>query len=270
MRPYTLALNYLAALNIDKKSFIIVIRSELDSNAIKLGLGSSGAFNVGIIKAILSFHGVYPSPLKVFKLAVLSQFELNNLSSFGDLSVHAFNQWILYKTFDELWLRAHKDDDLTRLLDMPWKGLKIIPFTPKGLYGFALNSGVPSSSTKLVKAYKDKVSLEPRHALAAFMDKHTLAFYHSLYEKVSLSPLSTMKAYLETVSDQHELPIHTTHLDDLIKGLETFKGVVKISGAGGGDSLIAFFHTSFDAAKAKGYFTHKSYAVIKIGGVASE
>ncbi|MGM0435902.1 MAG: mevalonate kinase family protein [Bacillota bacterium] len=269
-KPYVMALKYLESQNIVKKPFLLTIQSELDTDRFKLGLGSSGALSVGIIKAILVFHGLNPSPMTLFKLSVLTQYDLNKQTSFGDLSVHAYSQWVLYRKVDERWLQKHVNDPLTRLIKRPWKDLKIVPFAPPSIYGFAVNSTKPSSSISLVESYKNQVSLKDRKALKAFMNFKTQLFYKSLRHVPKVKILDDIHDKMHQFSHKQNLSVITEPIETLVKTLRSFEGEAKFSGAGGGDCVIAFFDTQKDAVQAKQHFMATPYPIIEIGGVKSE
>ena len=74
----------------------------------KYGLGSSGAVIVSVIKGILDLHGVKIRKLDLFKLAVLAQIEINDISSGGELAASIFGGWVHYKRYDLIWVMNHK------------------------------------------------------------------------------------------------------------------------------------------------------------------
>lgn len=269
-KPYAKALEYLRSKNLVKKPFVLTIKSELDTEAFKLGLGSSGAVCTGIIKSILRFHGLQPSPMTLFKLSVLTQYDLSKQTSFGDLSVHAYGRWVLYRKFDEQWMIRHRDDPLDTLIARPWKALKILPFTPPTMYGFAVNSMRPSSSTALVQAYRENVSLKERKTLKTFTDQLTLAFHASLRNTPERKLLSEFHDAVHQFSRKQNLSIITMPLEHIVNTLDMFKGHAKFSGAGGGDCVIAFFDSRNAYLQAKKHFIDTPYPIIEIGGVKRE
>ncbi len=242
--PYAKALEFIKAKNILKKPFTLTIQSELDTPGFKLGLGSSGAFITGIIKSILAFHGVKVTPIELFKLSVLTQYDISKHTSFGDLSVHAYGTWVLYRKFDTDWLRNHRKDSIDLLVGRPWKGLKIYPFIPEAFHGFAVNSMVPSSSASLVHAYRTRLTNQEKDKVRRFTDKKTLAFYESMKSRPNWRHLQDIHEYLREVSNKKHLSIVTPALDYIVDSLTRLKGFSKFSGAGGGDCVIAFFDSS--------------------------
>mgnify|MGYP003871498691 CR=1 FL=1 len=129
---------------------------------------------------------------------------------------------------------------------------------------------MPSSSTSLVKAYKNNVTFKERRALKRYTDVSTLATLTSIRHQASSMPLDGIHDFMRRFSRKHALSIVTPPLDRLVKTLHSFGGNAKVSGAGGGDCVIGFFDTPRKSLQAKNAFTDASYPIIEIGGVKSE
>ncbi len=265
-KAYQKAIEYLKVLKVPKKNFLLNIQSELNDGAMKLGLGSSGALSVGIIESILLFHGIAPSRMTLFKLSVLSEFDGQSLTSFGDLSVHAFRHWVLYRKFDARWLRSHLEDPLELLLKRPWKGLKIVAFDRPRLFGFAVNAGHASSSAERVREYREWVPPKAKETFTRTMNAFTLSLFHSLQKTPDLAIIRAIQNTINQFSHTHSLSIQTKPLERIIDQFEYALGVPKISGAGGGDNVIGFFESSESCRNAKQQFIDKNYRIIEIGG----
>ena len=100
---------FLRSKNITPKVFRINLNSELmDHENKKYGLGSSSAVIVAVIRAILSFHSVFIDNLVLFKLSVLAQIEINDMSSGGDLAVSIYGGYVRYRRYDNVWVLNNK------------------------------------------------------------------------------------------------------------------------------------------------------------------
>lgn len=118
------AFKYLRYLNIETKPFKLTVDNQLFYKGIKLGLGSSAALTLGIIKAVLLFNNIEISNNLWFKLAVLSQIDGNYLSSGGDLASIINEGWTYYERYDLVWLLHHKGD-YDYIIKNDWPALKI-------------------------------------------------------------------------------------------------------------------------------------------------
>lgn len=239
---------YLYEQKIPLRLFDLEIASELKSDQNKkLGLGSSGAITVGTIRALLQFYGIADDDLLVYKLAVLAQLNLRVNSSFGDLAASSFTGWIKYQSFDrEFILNRFKRMPTKDLVHMRWPALEIEALKVADGVNFLIGwTGRPASSNQLVgdvqsqkrqsqSEYDDflKISKESVNLLA-----HSLKTNH--IEGIKQAVRSNRDALL-AMGQQTKVVIETPQLKRLIDLAAKHDAVAKTSGAGGGDSGIAF------------------------------
>ncbi len=239
---------YLYEQKIPLRLFDLEIASELKSDQNKkLGLGSSGAITVGTIRALLQFYGIGDDHLLVYKLAVLAQMNLQVNSSFGDLAASSFTGWIKYQSFDHEFIQNRFKRMPTKdLVSLPWPALKIEPLKVADEVNFLIGwTGRPASSNRLV----GDVQTQKKQSQREYKD-----FLNSSKESVNLlaNSLKTnntegIKQAIESNRDallamgqQTKVVIETPQLKQLIDLAAKHKAVAKTSGAGGGDSGIAF------------------------------
>lgn len=233
---------YAKELGLEIPTHHILIQSELDQSIHhKWGLGSSGAFSVAMIEALSTLLGIPQSPLSLYKLAVLSQLQDMDHTSFGDIACSAYETPILYKMVHRQWLKSHLLTPISTMLTIKWPNLVIEPiaFTPIPL--MVVHTSISADSNSLVKQAFESI---PSHFLDSLMksiDDITLAALKALQ--------SNDLASLDTCIRSHHQIYQV--IDSFIKGsilpailLELFKdaskyGIAgKCSGAGGGDNLL--------------------------------
>lgn len=236
---------YVRELNIPMQFFDVKIVSELDQDSKKIGLGSSGAVTIALIKALLTYYNVRFTDFDVYKLAAIAHSTLNSNGSFGDLAASAFTGMIAYSSFDKEWLKNQlQTKSMTELLGMTWPLLYIrrvsLPNDLKILVGW---TGKPASTEDLVgKIYADSdqmdfnTFLEESHQcveklIQAFNQKNT----PRILELIQLN-----RKLLVQMGQSKDKLIETPLLSKLCKVVENYGGSAKSSGAGGGDCGIAF------------------------------
>lgn len=237
--------SYVKDLNIPLQLYDVKILSQLDHDGKKLGLGSSGAVTIGLIKALLTFYEVPYTDFDVYKLAAIAHVTLNSNGSFGDLAASAFTGMIAYSSFDKTWLKEKlKSHSMIDLLGMTWPLLYIrrvgLPKDLKILVGW---TGVPASTEDLVsKVYADSDQIDfstflkqshdcVNQLIKAFDQKNT----SQILELIQLN-----RQLLIKMGQSKEKLIETPLLSKLCEVTETYGGSAKSSGAGGGDCGIAF------------------------------
>ncbi|MDO5694629.1 MAG: hypothetical protein Q4G38_02935, partial [Aeriscardovia aeriphila] len=86
------------------------IDSHLQSDdGTKLGLGSSAAVCVAVVRAVLAAYGVQASPVTVFKLAATAHFLVQGNGSLGDVAASSMGGLVYYRSPDREWLRSFVD-----------------------------------------------------------------------------------------------------------------------------------------------------------------
>lgn len=239
---------YLAEKGISLVPFDVKINSELDDvDGKKLGLGSSGAVTVALVKALLEFYGADVRDLLVFKLSVLAQMNLGVNSSFGDIAASTYTGWIQYTSFDRDFVKQYcKDNSLVDTVNAYWPRIMIKRMKVKRKVNFLVGwTGSPASSHDLVGAVQDKKELtddqynhflEESKASVAYL---TIGLEEGHPAKIKEAIDRNRKALLEMGAEKNVV-IETPLLTKLCNIARKHGGAAKTSGAGGGDSGIAF------------------------------
>lgn len=237
--------SYVKELNIPMQFYDIRIVSELDQNGKKIGLGSSGAVTIALIKALLTFYNVKFTDFDVYKLAAIAHSRLNSNGSFGDLAASAFTGMIAYSAFDKDWLKDQlMTKSITELLGMTWPLLHIrrvnLPNDLKILVGW---TGEPASTENLVgKIYSDSDQMDFNNFLEKSHQcvKQLIQAFNQKSTANILALIQLNRELLVKMGHSKDKLIETPLLSKLCEVAETYGGSAKPSGAGGGDCGIAF------------------------------
>lgn len=228
--------------------FDVKIESELDDvNGEKLGLGSSGAVTVALVKALLEFYGAEVRDLIVFKLSVLAQMDLGVNSSFGDIAASTYTGWIHYTSFDRDFVNQYRaNNSLEDTVEAYWPKIMIKRMRVKQKINFLVGwTGSPASSHDLVGAVQDKKELtneQYKHFLEESrqsIELLTIGLEEGHPGKIKTAVDRNRKALLEMGAETNVV-IETPQLTILCNIARKHGGAAKSSGAGGGDSGIAF------------------------------
>lgn len=244
-----IAHRYLKYKGITPQTYSIQLFSELTSkDNIKYGLGSSGAVIVAVIKGILKFHDIEISKLDLFKLSVLSQIEISDITSGGELAASIFGGWVFYQRYDLIWIlnrKGHFDE----VMKMPWPLLKIDKLKKPYLKLVVCFSGVSQST----KVYTEKTTnLNGSSWYANFLNK-TKLIVNQFKEALIRSDYYTIKymidLYRQMLSEleQHaEIKIESEPFKKMIQIANDYGYSAKTSGAGFGDCGIALVKNDID------------------------
>lgn len=239
---------YLYEQGVSLKLFDLDIRSELKNKEDKkLGLGSSGAITVATIRALLQFYEQKDHPRLVYKLAVLAQMNLRMRSSFGDLAASTYTGWIKYTNFDHSFIRKRFKKMPTKdLVGMKWPELEIKQLKISNQLNFLVGwTGRPASTNRLVANVQNQKNgntiqyddfLKESEASVELLAS-------SLSKKVNQGikkAIQRNRQALLAMGNQTKVLIETPQLKKLIDLAQNYDAVAKTSGAGGGDSGIAF------------------------------
>ncbi|CCV64522.1 Phosphomevalonate kinase [Alteracholeplasma palmae J233] len=244
-----MAHKYLNHLKIEPKTYNIKLNSELEEQGNKYGLGSSAASLVGVLRAILNLHQVRPTKLELFKLAVMTQLEINDLSSGADLATVIYTGWVYYKKYDLAWL-YQKDKSAFELIEEEWPSLKIeiLPvINYRVLVGWTKKASSSSDTIQKLESrnlndswYKDFLAKANKIVLAfkkeLLIDNNTDKIYQLTEDYQNL---------LNELENWSEIKIMTPELTMLNKISKNSNLVSKVSGSGGGDCGICVVQNNF-------------------------
>lgn len=238
---------YVLSQNITLENYQINITSDLLSdNNEKLGLGSSGAVTVGIIKAILKFYNLAYDNLLLFKLSALSSSHISINSSFGDIAAIVYTGMIKYTTFDkEFVFNYYKNNGLIKTLELDWPLLNIESIN------FDLDLALVVGWTKKPSDTLDLVKKIEIDKASDFYKDFVIKSNNIVLNICDAIVNNDVNLFKDMISLNRELllnlnaSIETKELSALIE-IVNKSGVSKVSGAGGGDCGIGFVSKDFD------------------------
>lgn len=226
---------YLDFLNLETKALDIEIISNLLENGQKIGLGSSGVVIVAIIQTILESHHVYLDKLKLFKLSVLCQKRLGDLSSGGDLAASIYSGIVYYKKYDQAIITDKFDFES---LDLPWPGLKIKKLDKHNKLEIMVGWTKKANKTDdYLKIFNQKIIEEPK-TYEKFA-KRSQDCVKMFLEGQSKEPIFEARKLMLDLEIWTDLDIETSQLKQAIELALKEDAYAKVSGSGGGDCMIA-------------------------------
>jgi len=251
---------YLQEKNITLKPFHLELLTEsfYDSgpNKEKFGLGSSAALVVGIVQAILVFHGINDTNNNfIFKIAFLAHIHAQkNLGSGFDIAVATYKTPLFYRPPDHAWLtQTQERTSLVELVEQVWPNLEIKPITlPNTIHILIGFVGKGSKTTDLidkVNLFKQDRPYEYQNTCAQIniVVKNLYdALQNNNHEKI-LTLIRRNRLLLQELSHTSGANLETEPLRLLIELAEQQGAAAKFSGAGGGDCGIAL---CFDKTQA--------------------
>lgn len=214
------------------RNFRLNIDSSLISKKGKYGLGSSGALTVAVIGALLKFYRINFVAELLFRLAVVATIHNYQDTSFGDVACSSFRQTIHYRKFLPTMVPLIKTLSVEKLLKMPWDGLMIQPLKKPLAKPLVIYSGTSASSHQLVKA------LTPH--LTKKWTEHSNMLLHRFLTEKDFAILDAFNHHLETLENLSGQKLFTKGIRSIIRHAHIHQGFAKFSGAGGGDSVIAY------------------------------
>lgn len=238
---------YLLALNQPLRYVDILVQTQLKENETKLGLGSSAAISVGIIKGLLRLYNLPYTPLLVYKLAVLAHVELGLEGSFGDIASCSFTGLIKYTAVDRFWLQSiAKVTPLLELLEKEWPLLSIEPLPELDFMNYLIGWTQTSASTQemVKKLQSSTLSSDFEEAFQEDIKQVVNQLVLSIQTKdgpLFQAAIVKNRQILQSLAQHSGLTIETKDLSNLINLALGYGGVAKSSGAGGGDCGLAFF-----------------------------
>lgn len=240
---------FLKEQSISLTPFTLKIKSELDDQGVKYGLGSSAAVVTAVITAILKkYLPIAPSPKLIFKLAAISHVKTQGNGSGADIAASSYGGILQYSSFQAEWLlnELSKANTLSSLVEKDWKYLTIkkVEF-PENLSICVGWTGQPASTVKLVDEILtlkvenpiefERFLIDSQHAVDDILHGVTKDSIPCL-----LKGIEKNRHCLARIGKVANVEIETDLLADLADIAGQFGGAGKLSGAGGGDCGIAF------------------------------
>jgi len=226
----------------------------------KVGFGFSGACSVAIISALLKFHQKKIKKEELFKLAFLAHFLAQNKRGSGtEIATAVYNSPLIYRKPDTEWLKEKlkSQREIKNIVFEEWKNLKIekIHFL-RGLYILAGWTGKPAFTFKLIKKFQDWRKKNPKEAQKIILKigkitKKIIKAWKLKNKKKILELIKKNREYLRELGEKSSLKIETEKLKKMIDIAQNLGAGAKISGAGGGDCVIALVFDKKIALKIK-------------------
>lgn len=224
------------------------ITSDLTFQGKKLGLGSSAAVVVAIIKAFNQVFNLKLSKQEQFKLGALVMLTLPQFSkgSMADVAVATYGNVLSYHKFDDFFVNQLLANgmDYATIMQRDWPGLaiKILPWPTDWQIAIGWTKTPADTQEMLnhiitsekIAAAKEKLALTTK----PLINKFILGLENSNFEMVSQSILLNAT---DITNYTNEVGINylTASLTDALNIATDLHIPAKISGAGGGDNVIA-------------------------------
>lgn len=257
----TIAEKYLTEKGIAIKPYKLEIKNELidQKSGVKYGLGSSAAITVAVMDAVLKFHGISETPLHLFKLAALSNLQVQKTGSMGDVATAIMKKPIVYRTFDKEQIKAMMERKalLSEIINAKWNQLLIEPLLLPDNFYFLIGWTKELASTPDILLKFNAFKKENPESFETFLkesDDIVNSFIEGLKtNQVSLCEQSIrdFKLELQVLQKLSGIEIATPKLKELIRIAEGLNVVAKTSGAGNGDCGIAMTSDKSIADKIK-------------------
>ena len=227
---------YLDYLEIKNIPLNIEVESTLLENGIKIGLGSSAVIINAIIQTILESHHINLSKLKLFKLAVLCQKRLGDLSSGGDLAASIFTGMVYYKKYDEDFLIEELSS--FKLIEKKWPSLQIRNLIyPENLELMIAWTGKPNQTDNYLRVFNEHIESDPNtYEKFTKLASYYVNMFVEGYYKEAFYNYHRLMLDLQIWTN---LNIETKKLKQAILISHENHAYAKISGSGGGDCMIA-------------------------------
>lgn len=215
---------YLKQQNIPLQHFKYKISNKLSyKNTLKIGLGSSGASIALTLKLLNKLYNTNLTNEEIFKLSVLVQKKVGKLSSGADLAATIYDAPVLYRRYDTTWFE--KTPLSLTLLKEKWPLLQISLDNkiPQFVVGWTQETFKP----ELAKPAPATFYEEAERLVANFIktgDKALIGHYQALLTELN----------------QYKPGLLTKKLAQALTTATSLQIPAKISGAGYGDSVIAF------------------------------
>ena len=236
----------------------INIESDLTFQGKKLGLGSSAAVVVAIIKAFSQVFNLNLSKQEQFKLGVLTMLSLPNFAkgSMADVAIATYGNVLFYRKFDDTAIKQMLVDGLSYQTilnkDGPGLELQVLPWPSNWQIAVGWTGNPADTQKMLGKAVssenltlaKETLSLVTQPLISEFV----LAVKASNFELMSKNLISNATG-ISNYTEQVGINYLTASLITAINISSNLNVPAKISGAGGGDNVIAI--TTNDEDKEK-------------------
>ncbi|MCM0582077.1 phosphomevalonate kinase [Weissella diestrammenae] len=242
--------------------FKLNISSDLTIHDQKIGLGSSGATVIGIIKSLFILHQMPHSPLTIYKLAAIVLHSLPNFvnGSMGDLAAAAFSGLIYYQKFDHVWLTTQlQTQSIASIITEQWPCLVIQPLIWPTDWHITIGWTQKPANTQIQLnqiTTQDETESTFQTASARIVKQLVAAINTTNWSQMAQALIDN-RQLLSTYTQARHIPYQTPKLVQLMHSADRIHVPSKISGAGNGDNGLAIVQTAWQlSALQKAWQAH--------------
>lgn len=248
----------------------VTSRSIISGSALseKVGFGSSAAFSVALLSALSQFFSCNYSKNDLFKIAYASHYLAQGKKGSGfDIAASVFGGCIEYKRpkvdFLHNWI-------ISPDLSIDWPGLVIRRVQDAQCHFVIGYSGASASTTQLLERMSRFKSQNKDQYLQYIEDlnQKTLTLLHS-FERGSCVDVVTSAYAIRNIFKDFQrdslVGFETNEIESLCDVAEALDGSAKFSGAGGGDSVIAFAPNEMIASEIRKAWKKSGFEVFDVG-----
>lgn len=236
---------YLRYKKIKEIPFKLTITGKMEKEGKKYGIGSSGSVVVLTIKAMSKFYNLRLTKEMIFKIASYILIKRGDNGSMGDIACIAYENLILYKSFDRERISSLVEKlTLENLLKIDW-GYKIKKIKSQLEIDFLVGwTKEPAISSEMIKEVKKSINQKYLENTEIHVQNLKKAFLNGEKEKIK-EEIKNISNLLMNLNPN----IYSEKLKKLVMNLEKYDACGKSSGAGGGDCGIVLSFNTLDSEK---------------------
>lgn len=238
---------FLADQGLKLRPIRLSISGKMERDGKKFGIGSSGSVVLLTIKAMAELYDLSLSRDSLFRLATYVLVKRGDNGSMGDLACIAFEDLILYQSFDRHSLaQLIQEIPLRQVLASDW-GYQIKPVSSQLTCQFLVGwTQEPSISAEMITQVKSAITPQFLSETEKATQKLTKAIERG-NQQGSIQQINRISELLANLSPL----IYTEDLVALRQATEGLEAVAKSSGSGGGDCGIALVFSKVAEKKIK-------------------
>lgn len=238
---------FLADQGLKLRPIRLSISGKMERDGKKFGIGSSGSVVLLTIKAMAELYDLSLSRDSLFRLATYVLVKRGDNGSMGDLACIAFEDLILYQSFDRHSLaQLIQEIPLRQVLASDW-GYQIKPVSSQLTCQFLVGwTQEPSISVEMITQVKSAITPQFLSETEKATQKLTQAIEQG-NQQGSIQQINRISELLANLSPL----IYTEDLVALRQATEGVEAVAKSSGSGGGDCGIALVFSKVAEKKIK-------------------
>lgn len=234
-----------------RKGSVKIQNGLVDEEGRKLGLGSSGAICVAVIKAVLKAHGITPSISLLFRLGAIAECRVQPGGSFGDVVSAACGGFIEYNPIESDWLAPRiVTEPVRQLVESKWPESTAVRYPwAEDLIPVLGWTGAPVSTPSLIRKYQSAKSKRKKD-FTGFLEEYEEAVARPMERALDRGDTTRFKELVrqdrilvKRMSDSLGLGLMTPTLNKLVKAAESCGATAKPTGSWGGDCGIALCDT---------------------------